>query len=277
VALLPSWGVNDGVLPKRGLERRFLAACAVARDAGDLARRHFESRDLRDAYKLKGPQDYWTAADGEVEKLIVGRLSEAFPDDTFFGEEGGGRFSPEVWVIDPIDGTANFARGIPHFCISIAFLREGHMTIGVIYDPIQRELFATLSGNGATCNGKPMRVSAVTDIRSATVELGWSMRRPMKNYVELIGQLTSTGAGFRRAGSGALGLAYVADGRAEGYCELHINSWDALAGILLVQEAGGWVNDFLANDGLVNGNPVFAATPALKDALIAAMPGMGIR
>ena len=189
------------------------------------------------AYKLKGPQDYWTAADGEVEKLIVGRLSEAFPEDTFFGEEGGGSFSPEVWVIDPIDGTANFARGIPHFCISIAFLREGRMTIGVIYDPMRRELFATLSGGGATCNGRPMRVSTLSDIRSATVELGWSMRRPMKHYVELIGQLTATGAGFRRAGSGALGLAYVADGRCEGYCELHINSWDALAGLLLV--AGG--------------------------------------
>jgi myo-inositol-1(or 4)-monophosphatase len=139
------------------------------------------------------------------------------------------------------------------------------------------ELYASLSGAGAACNGRPMRVSTLTDIRSATVELGWSTRRPMKQYVTLIDQLTSTGAGFRRAGSGALGLAYVADGRAEGYCELHINSWDALAGLLLVQEAGGWVNDFLANDGLIQGNPVFATTPALKDALIAAMPAMGVR
>jgi myo-inositol-1(or 4)-monophosphatase len=269
--------MNVVVLSKRGLEKRFLAACAVAREAGDLARRHFESRDLRNGYKLKGPQDYWTAADGEVEKLIVGRLSEAFPEDTFFGEEGGGRFSPEVWVIDPIDGTANFARGVPHFCISIAFLREGRMTIGAIYEPMRGELYASLSGAGAACNGRPMRVSTLTDIRSATVELGWSTRRPMKQYVTLIDQLTSTGAGFRRAGSGALGLAYVADGRAEGYCELHINSWDALAGLLLVQEAGGWVNDFLANDGLIQGNPVFATTPALKDALIAAMPAMGVR
>lgn len=242
-----------------------------------MARRHFESRDLRSGYKLKGPQDYWTAADGEVEKLIVGRLSDAFPDDTFFGEEGGGDFSPEVWVIDPIDGTANFARGIPHFCISIAFLREGRMTIGVIYEPVRGELFATLSGHGATCNGQPMQVSTIADIRSATVELGWSTRRPMKQYVTLMDQLTSTGAGFRRSGSGALGLAYVADGRAEGYGELHINSWDVLAGLLLVQEAGGWANDFLANDGLVQGNPVLATTPALKDVLIAAMPAMGLK
>lgn len=265
------------VLSKRGLERRFLAACAVAREAGELARRHFESRELQNGYKLKGHQDYWTAADGEVERLIVDRLSEAFPEDTFFGEEGGGRFSPEVWVIDPIDGTANFARGIPHFCISIAFLREGRMTIGALYEPMRDELFSALSGRGATCNGRPMRVSGISDIRSSTVELGWSTRRPLSQYVKLIEQLTSTGAGFRRSGSGALGIAYVADGRAEGYAELHINSWDALAALLLVQEAGGWINDFLANDGLSQGNPVLATTPQLRDALIAAMPELGVK
>jgi myo-inositol-1(or 4)-monophosphatase len=270
-------GIKNIVLPKRGLERRFLAACAVAREAGHLARRHFESRELQSGYKLKGHQNYWTAADGEVEKLIVGRLLEAFPEDTFFGEEGGGSFSPEVWVIDPIDGTANFARGIPHYCVSIAFLREGRMTIGVLYDPMQEELFAALAGRGATCNGRPMRVSAIDDMRSATIELGWSTRRPFKQYVKLIDELTTTGAGFRRAGSGALGIAYVADGRCEGYAELHINSWDALAALLMVQEAGGWINDFLANDGLSQGNPVLATTLALRDKLIAALPGLGLK
>jgi myo-inositol-1(or 4)-monophosphatase len=95
--------------------------------------------------------------------------------------------------------------------------------------------------------------------------------------VNLIGQLTATGAGFRRTGSGALGIAYVADGRAEGYAELHINSWDALAALLMVQEAGGWTNDFLANDGLSQGNPVLATTPALKDVLINAMAELGLK
>lgn len=264
-------------MPKRGLEKRFLAACAVAREAGDLARRHFETRNLRNGYKLKGPQDYWTAADGEIERLVIKRLGEAFPTDTFFGEEGGGRFSPEVWVIDPIDGTVNFARGIAHFCISIAFVREGELAIGVIYDPIKGEMFAARRGAGAFCNGQPMRVSTIGDLRHATIEIGWSTRRSMKDYVRLVDQVTAAGAGHHRAGSGALGLAYVADGRTDGYCELHINSWDALAGILLVEEAGGWVNDFLANDGLVQGNPVLATTPALKDALLAAMPGLGLQ
>lgn len=263
-------------LSKQGLERRFLAACAVAREAGELARRHFQSDALQNAYKLKGVQDYWTAADGEVEQLIVKRLSGAFPDDTFFGEEGGGRFGSETWVIDPIDGTANFARGIAHFCISIGFLRDGAFTLGAIYDPIRDELFAANRGSGARCNGRPMRVSQIADLKTATIEIGWSSRRPMRDYLGLMERVTSTGAGFRRAGSGALGLAYVAAGRIDGYCELHINSWDVAAGLVLVEEAGGWTNPFLTNDGLTRGNPVLATTPLLKDALLAATPSLGI-
>jgi myo-inositol-1(or 4)-monophosphatase len=175
-----------------------------------------------------------------------------------------------VWVIDPIDGTANFARGMPHFCVSIAFLRQGDLAIGVIYDPMADELFAARRGGGASCNGAPMSVSDTTDLARAVIELGWSTRRSTADYVAMLERVIHAGASFRRAGSGALGLAYVADGRQDGYCELHINSWDALAGLLLVQEAGGWTNDFLARDGLAQGNPVLAAAPGIKDALIAA-------
>ncbi|MGQ0664026.1 MAG: inositol monophosphatase family protein [Pseudomonadota bacterium] len=251
------------------LERRYLAACAMAREAGDLARRLFESRD-GSSFELKGPQDYMTEADTAVERLIVERIAAAFPADACFGEEGGGRLGPEVWVIDPIDGTANFARGIPHFCVSIAFMRDGRTALGAIMNPMTGELFAARRGEGATLNGRAMRVSAISDPRQATVELGWSLRRPIADYVALVDRVMATGAGFRRAGSGTLGLVYVADGRAEGYCELHINSWDALAALLMVEEAGGWTNDFLANDGLARGNPVLASAPGLKDALIAA-------
>ncbi len=255
-------------MAKRGLERRFLAACAVAREAGDLMRRYVENPATL-ATEFKGPQDYVTAADGEVERLIVRRLGEAFPDDSFFGEEGGGSFGPETWVIDPIDGTANFARGIPHFCVSIAFMREGQVAVGVILNPMAGDLYAARVGCGATLNGVPIRASATADLSLSQIELGWSTRRPLADYLALVDRVVSAGASFRRAGSGALGMAYVADGRADGYCELHINSWDVLAGILLVQEAGGWTNDFLAADGLVRGNPVLAAAPGVKDALIA--------
>lgn len=256
-------------MSKRGVEKRYLAACAIAREAGDLMRRLYESREAG-SYKLKGHQDYLTEADGEVEKLIVKRIAEAFPEDTVFGEEGGGEFSPQVWVIDPIDGTANFARGIPHFCASIAFVREGQIAVGTMCNPMTNELFAARLGGGASLNGRSMKVSSTPDMRSATIELGWSMRRPMEDYVAMLSRVVKTGAGIRRSGSGALGLAYVADGRTDAYAELHINSWDCLAGILMVNEAGGWTNNFLAGDGLVKGNPVLGCTPGLREAVVAA-------
>jgi myo-inositol-1(or 4)-monophosphatase len=256
---------------EHSLDRRLAAASTIAREAGVLARRHFRDRPKALRIDFKGDQDYLSAIDFEVETLIRERLAEAFAQDSFYGEEGGGEFTPEMWVVDPIDGTANFVRGIPLFCISIAFVRDGRAEIGIIYDPVHDELYAARSGGGATLDGQPMRVSGLTDIRQATVEAGWSTRLPHGRYTALVQVLKDAGAGVRRGGSGALALAYVADGRIDGYCELHMNAWDALAGLVLVQEAGGWTNDFLAGDGLRQGNPILACTPALKDLLARAM------
>ncbi|MBV8536286.1 MAG: inositol monophosphatase [Alphaproteobacteria bacterium] len=248
------------------LHTRFLAACAIAREAGDMARHLFESRQPG-TFTLKGRQDFLTEADGAVERLVTGRITEAFPDDTCVGEEGGGRYSAATWVIDPIDGTANFARGIPHFCVSIAFVHDGRPLIGAICAPMYDELFAARRGGGATVNGRPMHVSATSDIRQATIEVGWSARLPTQDYLALLGRVMTAGAGFRRGGSGALGLAYVAAGRSDGYAELHMHPWDTLAGLVMVEEAGGWALDFLADDGLMHGNRVLVCTPGIKDSL----------
>ena len=253
------------------LDARLAAASAIAREAGVLARQHFRSRPKTLHVVFKGNQDYISAVDAEVEALIRARLQDAFPDDSFYGEEGGGAFAADVWMVDPIDGTANFMRGIPLFCISIAFVRDGQACIGVIYDPVHDELYAAQSGRGATLDGQPMRVSGLTDIRQATIEAGWSTRLSHDRYTALVQTLKEAGAGVRRGGSGALALAYVADGRVDAYCELHMNAWDALAGLVLVQEAGGWTNDFLGKDGLMQGNPILACTPALKKFLVRAM------
>ena len=253
-----------------GLDIRFAAACAIAREAGVLARKRFLERPRSQRPDFKGPQDFLTVTDAEVEELIRRRLSELFPNDSFFGEEGGGSFERDVWVVDPIDGTANFARGIPHFAISIAFARDNRAEIGVIYDVMHAELYTALRGHGAILNGEPIRVSGLADMRQATVEAGWSPRLPPEPYVAVVEKLKTTGANVRRAGSGTLALAYVADGRIDAYCELHINSWDALAGLLIIEEAGGWTNNFLAGDGMRTGNPILACTPALVDALTAA-------
>jgi myo-inositol-1(or 4)-monophosphatase len=253
------------------LDLRLLAASAIAREAGGLARMHFRNRPKTLQIDFKGDQDYISAVDAEVETLVRTRLHETFPDDSFFGEEGGGEFGQDVWLVDPVDGTANFMRGIPLFCISVAFVRDGQAEIGVIYDPVHDELYAARRGGGATLDGQAMRVSGLTDIRQATIEAGWSTRLPPDPYTALVQALKVEGAGVRRGGSGALALAYVADGRIDAYCELHMNAWDALAGLVLVQEAGGWTNDFLAQNGLRQGNPILACTPALSDLLTNAM------
>ncbi|SAL28675.1 inositol monophosphatase family protein [Caballeronia telluris] len=250
---------------------RFLAACAIAREAGCLARDRFLTRDEALTLKFKGPQDYLTETDGEVERLIAGRLAEAFPDDAFFGEESGGSFGRDVWIVDPIDGTADFARGVPYFCVSIAFVRDGRAEIGVLYDPMLDELFAAQRGKGATLNGQAIKVSPIDDIRQSVVELGWSSRVAFERYAALMQRVNDLGAGIKRRGSGALGLAYVAMGRQDAYCELHINSWDAAAAVLIVEEAGGWVNDFLTEECLAKGNRVIACTPKLRAVLEKAM------
>jgi myo-inositol-1(or 4)-monophosphatase len=261
--------METALIAANDLEERYRTACAVALEAGTLAKKLFLGREAG-AFELKGMQDYLTEADGEVERLIARRIAEKFPKDTFLGEEEGGQISARTWVVDPIDGTANFARGIPHFSISIAYVEDGKTQAGAICNPMASELFSAKLGGGARLNDRPMAVSKIDDMRRATFELGWSTRLPLADYVAMVGRITATGAGFIRAGSGALGLAYVAAGRVDGYCELHINSWDSLAGLLMVREAGGWTNDFLANDGLRKGNPIIACTPGLKKAFVTA-------
>jgi myo-inositol-1(or 4)-monophosphatase len=251
----------------KDLDAREEALIAVAREAGEMTRQFF-LKPIE--VKLKGKQDFITEADGAVERLIVGRLKERFPKDAFLGEEGGASGKGDnLWVIDPIDGTANFANRIPHFCVSIAFMAGGELLLGAISAPMYGELYRARAGKGAFLNDRRMRVSDA-DIKRAIIELGWSVRRPTRAYTSMVESVLATGATFQRAGSGALGLAYVADGRTHGYCELHINSWDTLAGLLLVREAGGWTNDFLAGNGLEQGNAVLACAPGLKDALVAA-------
>jgi len=250
------------------LEHRLLIACAIAREAGALQKRRFLDREAM-IYKFKGPQDYLTATDGEVEKLVRGRLLSAFPEDTFLGEEDGGQVSDFTWVVDPIDGTSNFARGIPYFCVSIAFVLRGVASIGVIYQPMSDELFAAAKGMGATVNGEPLKTSTATSLNRSFIEMGRASRQPQDEYLAMLGSVMSTGAMFRGGGSGALALANVASGRVDACAELHMYSWDCLAGLVLVEESGGRTNDFLAGDGLLKGNPILAAAPGIAEALSA--------
>ena len=256
----------------RALDTRFHVACALAREAGEIAKRRFVDRGSF-TVGFKGPQDYLTEVDTEVERLIATRLRRLFPEDGFIGEEGEGRVGHQgapVWVVDPIDGTANFARGVPHFCVSIAAIVGREIEIGVIYDPMMDELFAARRGAGASLNAVQMRASDTKDLKAATIEVGWNMRYGADEFIELMSRIVALGSGVVRSGSGALGLAYVAAGRRDGYVENHMNAWDCLAAIALVREAGGYASDFLSGEGLRKGNPILACAPGVKDALLAA-------
>jgi myo-inositol-1(or 4)-monophosphatase len=253
------------------LETRFHVACAIAREAGEIAKRRFLDRGSF-TVGFKGPQDYLTEVDAEVERLIATRLHRLFPEDGFIGEEGEGRTADQgapVWVVDPIDGTSNFARGAPHFCVSIAAVVGREIEIGVIYDPMMDELFAARRGAGSTLNAVEMRASETKDLKAATIEVGWNMRYGADKFIGLMSRVVAAGSGVVRSGSGALGLAYVAAGRRDGYVENHMNAWDCLAAIALIREAGGYASDFLSNEGLRKGGPILACAPGLKEALLA--------
>ncbi len=267
-------------LDQREIGLRAHAAAAIAREAGEIALRRFADRGSF-TVGLKGPQDFLTEVDGEVERLIAGRLHALFPGDGFVGEEGEGRVAHEgrpTWVVDPIDGTANFARGVPHFCVSVALVDATRPLAGAIYDPALGELFTGVQGGGALCNGAPIRVADTSDLRKAAIEVGWNIRTGADKFLGILGRVVATGAAVTRCGSGALALAYVAAGRSDAFIEHHINAWDCLAGNLLVAEAGGYVNDFLARDGLRRGGALLACAPALRDSLagLAALEGLDL-
>jgi myo-inositol-1(or 4)-monophosphatase len=245
------------------IDRREAVCREIAISAGAVARRGYVGRSPA-SVGLKGPQDFLTETDAAVEEHLKSRIAQAFPADGFFGEETGrSGLSDSTWVVDPIDGTANFARMIPHFCISIAYVLRGSVELGAIYNPILEELYFARRGHGAERNGAVIRVSDTRDPHAACVELGWSTRVPNSRYVAALESLLAAGANIRRGASGALGLAYVADGRSDCYAELHMQPWDCLAGLLLVAEAGGAVAPFLEIGGLAAGGAVLAATPAL--------------
>lgn len=245
------------------LDARQAFAIDIAKHAGRLARNMRSNLPPADA---KSAMDFCTEADRQVETLIRSAVAERFPD-SFFGEEFGGDIGEAVWLVDPIDGTSNYIHGTPRWCVSMAFLLRGVIEIGVIYAPIPDRLFVARRGQGATMNGRPITVSGLRHGAAPLVETGWSERRPVERYFDVQRQLTAASFEFRRYGSGALGLTDVACGRSDGYLELHINAWDALAGLLLVTEAGGWANDFLADDGLRKGNLLIACTPEIAPTL----------
>ena len=255
-------------MKEESIQNRFHAVQVLVRDAGLYALQWYRKLDSLKTEK-KGPQDLVSKADREVEKMIRERLQTLFPEDGFLGEESGttNLDAEGVWVVDPIDGTSCFLNGLSSWCVSIAFVVKDQIEIGLIYAPCTDELFASQRGAGATLNGKPMKPSKATSLADGIVGMGYSPKSSIFATQKAFDYLFNNGGVFHDVGSAALMLAYVAAGRYIGVYEFQINSWDCLAGIAMVRETGGWTNDFLANDGLLTGNPVLVAAPGVKDAM----------
>lgn len=243
-------------------QQRLDFALEVARAAGDFAAGHFRSIDSL-SIESKGHQDLVSNADEETETLVRDAIEARWPDDGIVGEEHGRKHGTSGfdWVIDPIDGTANFVRGIPQWCVAIACTEHGLPVIGVINEPSSGEMFHAVRGGGAFVNAKPMRAVQTGALTAGSVAAGISGRTDKALAVAMVARIMRDGGLFFRNASGALSLAYVAAGRLLGYIEDHMNSWDCMAGLLMIEEAGGMVNELDAETALDHGTKVIAGGP----------------
>lgn len=233
---------------KKELHRMLDLATQAAIDAGRLLA---EKQQTDFQISKKGPVNLVTEMDILAEQMIVDRILNSFPDHRILAEESGGEKGsvPVKWVIDPLDGTTNYAHGYRFFCVSIGVEVEGEMVVGVVYDPVCQELFSAVRGEGSTLNGEPVVVSEETSLVDSLLCTGFSYGEDeIAENLKFFSHMMKIVRSVRRDGSAALDLCYVACGRFEGFWELSLNPWDVAAGSLIVQEAGGKVTRF-------NGSP----------------------
>ncbi|ATZ73703.1 inositol-1-monophosphatase [Idiomarina sp. X4] len=247
-------------------------AVRAARAAGKILVKNFDQGNPVEA-ESKGLNDWVTDMDKAAEQAIINTIKKSYPDHGIIAEESGtqaGKENDFQWVIDPLDGTTNYMRGIPHFCISIALLHKGSVQQAVVYDPIREELFTASRGAGAQLNGRRLRISPKVELKGAILSTGFpfKMKSRLPEYLEMFNKLFEHCADVRRAGAAALDLAYVAAGRHDAFWEMGLKPWDILAGELLVREAGGIVSDFQGGHNYVQSGNIAAGAPkALKQML----------
>ena len=257
-------------------------ALRAARKAGELIARATKNVD-RLEIQSKSLNDFVTEIDHSAEREIIYHLSKAYPDHGFLGEEGGASGNADSdyqWIIDPLDGTTNFIRGIPHFAVSIACQHKGKLEHAVVLDPIRREEFTASRGRGAQLNGRRIRVSQLNGLDGALLGTGIPFKsRNMEQlpaYTDTLQTLAGQCAGIRRAGAASLDLAYVAAGRLDAFWEIGLSQWDIAAGALLVTEAGGLIADFNGANGFMDsGNVVCGNHKCFKAVLQVTKPTLG--
>ena len=234
-------------------------------------------RDFGEIEKLqvsvKGPGDFVTTSDKNVEKILIEELQKARPDYSILSEEIGQIKNKEEfrWIIDPIDGTSNFLHGIPHFGISIGLEHNNEIICGITFDPIKDEMFTAEKGNGSYLNNQRMRVSARKKLKDCIIFTGGpkhvskNRELALKEYTKFSSKVLTP---IRKMGSASLDMAYVAAGRCDGFWQRNLNYWDIAAGIILVKEAGGFVTDFKGNNEYNENKTILVTNSRINEEMV---------
>lgn len=250
-------------------------ALRAARKAGNLIAKNYETPDAVEATQ-KGSNDFVTNVDKDAERLIIEVIRKSYPKHTIITEESGelaGEDQNVQWVIDPLAGTTNFIKRLPHFSVSIAVRIKGRTEVAVVYDPMRNELFSAVRGQGAQLNDYRLRGSNARDLDSTVMAIGFpfKVKQHTTSYINIVGKLFTQCADFRRTGSSALDLAYVAAGRVDGFFEIGLKPWDFAAGVLLARESGSIVCDFTGGHNYLMTGNIVAGNPRVVKAMLATM------
>jgi len=244
-------------------------AIRAARTAGNIVVRYSDRVDRLTIVK-KSFNEFVTEIDKQAEQAIIDTLLRAYPNHSILGEESGYRQGNDyVWIIDPLDGTANYFHGFPQFSISIALAYKGRLDHAVVYDPLREELFTATRGESAKLNDRRIRVSRCNDLGDALLGMESPCQNPeqIDSYLSICKAFIATSVGVRQSGSAALDLASVAAGRLDGFGGFGLKSWDMAAGALLIQEAGGIVNDLCGVDDYLKSGNIIAGNLKIHDAM----------
>lgn len=251
-------------------DRLLETAIAASREAGALLL-NYSARGFRVEYK--NPINLVTDADRAAEQCLIDHIRNCFPSHRFLAEERGRveqAPSPYLWIIDPLDGTTNFAHGYPAYCVSIGLEYRGRCILGVIYDPSRDELFTASETWGAQLNDRPIHVSETTSLDNSLLVTGFAydIRESPRNNLDHFAQFALKAQGLRRTGSAALDLCYVAAGRFDGFWEVRLNPWDMAAGSVIVREAGGQLTDFSGKDLSIYEQEIVASNGHIHEAML---------
>ncbi|MDF0674084.1 MAG: inositol monophosphatase family protein [Nitrospira sp.] len=249
------------------------AAVAASQEAGALL---LEYAAAGFHIEYKNPINLVTDADHAAEQCVIDRLKALFPAHRFLAEEQGRleeTQSPYLWIIDPLDGTTNFAHGYPAYCVSIGLEYEGRCVLGAIFDPSRNELFTAIEHRGARLNGRPIHVSRTMTLDRSLLVTGFAydIRETPRNNLDHFSSFALKAQGLRRTGSAALDLCYVAAGRFDGFWEVRLNPWDMAAGSVIVREAGGRLSNFSGKDLSIYGQELVATNGQIHEAMLAVL------